>query len=423
MDKTTGIFRADADSLRLSGRIDGGLCWDTMTRQRMKDPKALESYGFKVYSQNDEDGILQEIFRRIGTTDCRFVEFGVQDGLECNSHYLLFKGWSGLWIEGDQEYVGRIQELFRPVLQNGQLQVRSAFITKDNINSIIAGAGFSGQIDLLSIDIDGNDYYVWEAIDVVLPRVVVIEYNGKFPPDLEWKMAYDADHFWRCCDWHGASLKSLELLGRKKGYRLVGTGLGGVNAFFVRNDLAGSHFMEPATAEALYNPLRSNLNFVAMHPAKYCLVGQKEGLGLLNYRDYDLCSGFHEEESWVDGTHVWTAQTTAVMKFFYGPEPEMIELPLSLPEEVLKKNDPYVVIVTAEDMATKEVLLRKSFDLPAGGGIFHLSLPARSERGIALLKITVPCLWRPIDLLGTPDTRFLGIDLQLSGIKILPSQG
>ncbi len=269
--------------LRLEGSICGGLCWDELTRRRWEDPKCLERYGYKVYSQNDEDGIIQEIFRRIGTTDKRFIEFGVQNGLESNCHYLLLKGWSGLWLEGSQKDVQEIHDRFRPIIAGGRLKVKNAFITRDNINELFTSENFTGEIDLLSIDIDGNDYYVWQAVNVVKPRVVIIEYNGKFPPDFEWKQAYNSRHVWDGSDWHGASLKAYELLGRELGYQLVGTNLLGVNAFFVRNDLAGDKFITPATAETLYNPLRLNMRFVNWHPARYCLAEQKEELGVRNY--------------------------------------------------------------------------------------------------------------------------------------------
>ena len=259
------------------------MCWEELTRRRWEDAKCLERYGYKVYSQNDEDGIIQEIFRRIGTTDKRFIEFGVQNGLESNCHYLLHKGWSGLWIEGSERYVREIRDRFRPVIKAKRLKARNAFITSDNINELFTGEGFSGEIDLLSIDIDGNDYYVWQAVKAVNPRVVVIEYNGKFPPDLDWKQAYNSGHVWDGSDWQGASLKALELLGRELGYQLAGTNLNGVNAFFIRGDLAGDKFITPATAEGLYNPLRMELSFASYHPARYCLVLQEEELGIRNY--------------------------------------------------------------------------------------------------------------------------------------------
>ena len=250
--------------------IIGGYRWIKKTQEHLNDPIFLEPYGFKVFSQNDEDGILQEIFDRIGATNKKFIEFGVQDGIECNSHYLLYKGWSGLWIEGYRPYFTQIQEKFSSVIDEGQLKVDCAFITKDNINSLFIENGIQGEIDLLSIDIDGNDYYVWDSIFAVSPRVVCIEYNGKFPPDCEWVMPYFSAHIWHKNDYQGASLKSLEKLGRERGYQLVGTNVTGVNAFFVRNDLAGNKFPLPAVAENLYNAPNYNLPHITGHKSEFC---------------------------------------------------------------------------------------------------------------------------------------------------------
>jgi hypothetical protein len=223
-------------------------------QRKFDDPTHLDRFGYKVYSQNDEDGIIQEIFKRIGTTNKTFVEFGVQDGLESNCHFLLFTGWKGLWIEGDGIFFKRLQEYFSKPLLTNRLIAINRFITTDNINDLIGVEGkITGEIDLLSIDIDGNDYWIWEKINCIQPRAVVIEYNAKFPPPCEWVMEYNADHIWDGSDNQGASLKSLELLGDRIGYSLVGTNRNGVNAFFVKKELAKGLFAEPATAENLYH--------------------------------------------------------------------------------------------------------------------------------------------------------------------------
>ncbi|MCR4585626.1 MAG: hypothetical protein K5686_07870 [Lachnospiraceae bacterium] len=281
-----------AENKGLSGTIVGGLCWDRLTRERMRDPLALENFGYKVYSENDEDGIIQEIFKRIGTETKEFIEFGVQNGLECNTHFLLHHGWHGLWLEGDAQSCKEIGNKFRPVLKDGRLKAVNAFITRENIDELINKNRNTehkdSMPDFLSIDIDGNDCYVWEAIRSVKPRLVCIEYNGKFPPDLNWKQAYDPKHVWDKTDWQGASLKAMELLGREKGYVLVGTNLTGANAFFVREDLySQDKFIKSDTAETLYNPYRKkSLRFETPgHAPRYCLVGQEENKGVLNYYD------------------------------------------------------------------------------------------------------------------------------------------
>jgi len=240
---------------------------ENIYKRRMENPLYLEQYGYKVYSQNDEDGIITEIFNRIGTKNKVFVEFGVQNGLECNSHYLLHKGWSGLWIEGSNDCCKMINKLFSVPIKNERLKVINAFIDKDNINTIISGF-IDSTIDLLSIDIDGNDYWVWETISCIQPRVVVIEFNAKFPPDYEWVMKYNKDHIWEKDDNHGASLKSFELLGKKLGYQLVGTNFTGINAFFVRQEIAQNLFAIPATAENLYNPTRWDVRYISGHISK-----------------------------------------------------------------------------------------------------------------------------------------------------------
>jgi hypothetical protein len=223
-------------------------------QRKLDDPLHLDRFGYKVYSQNDEDGIINEIFKRIGTTNKVFVEFGVQDGLESNCHFLLFNGWKGLWIDGDEKCFANLQKYFEKPLASKQLSAVNGFITKDNINKLIGEDGkITGEIDLLSIDIDGNDYWIWKAINCIQPRVVVIEYNAKFPPPCEWVMEYDVGHAWDGSDKHGASLKSLELLGKNLGYRLVGTNTNGVNAFFVKKELTRDLFAAPATAENLYH--------------------------------------------------------------------------------------------------------------------------------------------------------------------------
>lgn len=238
---------------------------------RYDDPLRLERYGASVYSQNDEDGILAEIFRRIGATERRFLEFGVDAGLENNTLCLLEQGWSGAWIEGDAARVAQILKGFGRWLDSGRLVVRHALVTRENINDLIGDLNLSPEPDLISIDIDGNDYHVWEAIDAIRPRVVAIEYNAKFPPPMEWVMAYNPMHGWDGTDQFGASLEALVALAARKDYTLVGCSLAGANAFFVRTPLVTGKFAQPATAANLYQPPRYYLvhAFAAGHPPGY----------------------------------------------------------------------------------------------------------------------------------------------------------
>jgi len=239
-----------------------------MQTPRYRDQRHLVPYGYKTYSQTDEDGIIAEIFRRIGTGQQRFIEFGVETGIECNTMNLLIQGWSGLWLDGSAQHLQKISERLGAYQAAGQLVAAHAFIMAENINDLFVQNGFTGEIDLLSIDIDGNDFWVWQAINVINPRVVIIEYNATWRPPVAVVQPYQADSMWNGHDnYFGASLEALEKLGRQKGYALVGCNYGGGNAFFVRNDLAREElFMAPFTARQHYEPPRFFFALTAGHP-------------------------------------------------------------------------------------------------------------------------------------------------------------
>jgi len=231
--------------------------WDEeIAKPRHADPKRPPRYGFKLYAQNDEDGIIQEIFRRIGTTDRTFIEFGVGTGVECNTAKLLVEGWRGLWIEADPLRAGSIRRTFELPLEERRLTLLESLVTAENVNALLAQGGVDGEVDLLGIDIDYNDYWVLRAVTAGRPRVVVIEYNASLRPPLSLTVPYDPHGSWDGSNFYGASLEALVRVGAAKGYRIVGCSIAGVNAFFVRADLCGSKFLEPATAEEHYEPPR-----------------------------------------------------------------------------------------------------------------------------------------------------------------------
>lgn len=265
-------LRLDVAMLR-SMMIDEYIRVNLHDNPRYQDPKRLNRHEYQVYSQNGEDGIIEAIFDRIGTTNRVFVEIGVQDGLESNSTWLLLKGWTGYWIEGNPQSVAAIQDRFSGPIGKQQLKVQQCFITAENVETILQKNGVPMEFDLLSIDIDGNDYWVWKAIERFNPRVVVIEYNALFRSNVRWVMKYSPSHVWDGTSYFNSSLKSLGLLGESKGYCLVGCNFHGVNAFFVRRDLVASNFCAPFTAENHYEPIR------------YCLL--KKNGHLRNFGDFE----------------------------------------------------------------------------------------------------------------------------------------
>ena len=218
--------------------------------------------GFKVYSQTDEDGVIEEIFRRIGGGRT-FFEIGVQTGIECNSLYLLLKGWRGSWVEGSTRYVEAIGAAIGGTEFPGCFQAINSFVTRGNVVELYDRARrFVGEeeIDFFSLDIDGNDLHMMDALltSGARPRVVCIEYHGKFPPPLALTIRYADDHVWDETDYMGSSLQAFADLFARFDYRLVACNIPGINAFFVRGDLAPA-FPDHSVAQ-LYQPYRHYLS-------------------------------------------------------------------------------------------------------------------------------------------------------------------
>lgn len=214
-------------------------------------PKKLHQIGFKQYSENNEDGVLLYIFSIIGTTNRKCVEIGSGYGNECNSaNLIVHHNWHGLLIDSGSVQIKHAQKFFKWALNKEaeRPQIAQIHITRDNVNSVIEQAGFSGEIDLLSIDIDGVDYWIWKEIEVCKPRVVVVEiqcirkssesvtvpYHDQFEPGF-------VDGYGI---YSGASLAAFNKLAKQKGYRFIGVEQSGYNAFFLRNDVSADYFSE-----------------------------------------------------------------------------------------------------------------------------------------------------------------------------------
>lgn len=226
--------------------------------------------GWKSYSQCDEDGIIRECLARIGRTvplSRTFVEIGCGNGLENNTHQLLLDGLRGGWIDGDEANIAAVKNGLGSTTFNDLLVIRS-FVTAANAAALAGDmTAFlgTGDLDFLSLDIDGNDTYVMSGLlSVLRPKLICVEYNAKFRPPTALTIAYDAVHRWSGGDYFGASLQYwVNQLG---GYRLVSCNLSGANAFFVRDDLAGA-FPE-YSVEQLFQPARYHLvTTVSGHPA------------------------------------------------------------------------------------------------------------------------------------------------------------
>ena len=231
------------------GRIEASL------QQQVAAPVNFASLEFKVYSQWGEDGIINYLVSRIEIPNRVFVEFGVENYTEANTLFLLkHRYWRGLVIDGSPDNIESIRR--GNVFWKFDLNAACAFVTRDNINELIVRNGISGDIGLLSVDIDGNDYWVWEAITAVSPRIVIAEYNSLFGPSAKVSIPYDPT-FTRGNSqvsklFYGASIAALNHLAESKGYALVAGNSAGNNAFFVRRDCLGD--LAPVLPEQAYVP-------------------------------------------------------------------------------------------------------------------------------------------------------------------------
>lgn len=217
------------------------LCADCKIKQlEGHQAKSMREYEFSVFSQWGQDGIIQYLIRHVPIDSTNFVEFGVQDYTESNTKFLLMHdNWSGLVIDSEPKNISTIKH--SQIYWKYNLNAITAFITKENINRILSDFR-AGDIGLLSIDIDGNDYWIWDSITAISPRIVICEFNSVFGNTHKITVPYDPDfnrtraHYSNL--YFGASLPALYSLAEKKGYSFVGCNSAGNDAFFVRNDVA-----------------------------------------------------------------------------------------------------------------------------------------------------------------------------------------
>ncbi len=253
-------------------QLDLKMNYRQLAHQGIKLP--FSDVEFRCFSQSGEDGIIHYIFSLIGTTNKIAVEACAATGIECcTANLFVNHGWHGLLLDGNEHRLNkgrafyaanRSTKFFPPIL-------KTAWITAENINQLLRESGIEGEIDLLSLDLDGNDYWIWKALDVVSPRVIVLEYNDVLDPRTSVTIPYDpkfiAQHQPHGPIYFGASLGAFVKLGKEKGYRYVGSQSYGFNAFFIRNDVAPGEFPEQEVPTVSKYP-----RAMARHKAKYPYV-------------------------------------------------------------------------------------------------------------------------------------------------------
>ena len=218
--------------------------YKSMAEQKEVKPLSFKDVGFREYSQHEEDGILLYIFSLIGTTNKKFVEMCAGNGLECNTTNLVINHrWTGAMFDGNEENVKKGHRFFSQHKDSMYWTPNfvHSWIDKENINQLIEQADIKGEIDLFSLDIDGNDYWLLQELNIINPRVIVLEFNHLWGAEeavtVPYNPSFVAEFSEYGSDYAGASLAAFVKLGKEKGYRLVGTNQIATNAFFVRNDI------------------------------------------------------------------------------------------------------------------------------------------------------------------------------------------
>lgn len=247
------------------------------TQQRLDEVRVLRAkmnpllaHGYKVFSQNDEDGIIQEICRRLNVGEAgSFLEIGVGDGSENNTLNLLVKGWRGVWLGGEPLSYADLMD---------RLVFEQSWITRDNVAGIIQRVLPQLDIralDLMSIDIDGNDWHIAQSVleSGIRPSTMVVEYNGTFDAHTEWVMPYDDDHRWDKSAYFGASLASFHRLFKTHGYFLAACNSTGVNAFFVKEEFRTMFQELPDDWRSIFMPANYHPYPYLGHPVTQRLIG------------------------------------------------------------------------------------------------------------------------------------------------------
>lgn len=250
------------------------LLWDS--EKLPFTPDNWDEYGFKVFSQNNEDGLIQYIIHHTDLPQKNFIEFGVEDYRECNTRYLLLhNNWSGLIMDGSSEWMEALKK--QDIYWRRTIEAKGAFITKENINKLISESGFSGKVGILSVDIDGNDYWVLNEISCIEPQILICEFNALFGMKEKVSIPYKADFYKKDAHYSnlywGASLAAFVDIANKREYKLVCLDSLCNNAFFVKRDASDlpEVSIEEAWRNTFYRESRDengNLTFLSLEEGR-----------------------------------------------------------------------------------------------------------------------------------------------------------
>lgn len=264
-----GQVKANIDISGASNARSASLLCELVELQLMQDtkyqlPQALMPFRQKIFSHYGQDGIIAEIFRRIGEGEKRFVEIGAAP-VKNNSNLLLLKGWRGLWLDAGLAKDENLSANIQTLLREGKLKISRKLVNRDNGRTLLSSRGFAEDLDLIIIGIDYNTHHIFTELLPLQPRVFCVTYNGMLPADLDWAAPYDAKAVWDGSTLYGATLGTISAAAEAGGYSLVGCELSGTDAFFVRHDLLNGRFLRPGDAMFHWEPLRMHLGQMQRH--------------------------------------------------------------------------------------------------------------------------------------------------------------
>lgn len=247
------------DIASLQGQLQKGIesQWLHSVKSGVRLFDDIKDAGFRCYSQFEEDGILLYLLSCTGKKTRTVVEMCCGSGSECMAANLIINhGFKGYLFDGDTGNVQAARRFFKSQKDCLLVEpsIQQAWITRSNVNQLLQDIGAAGEVDVLSLDLDGNDYYIWEAIRVINPRICVFETHNIIPPDLAITIPYD-DAFFAMdkgeidSEFRSVSLLAMVTLSRRKGYTLVGSHKHGFNVFFVRDDLLTDLIPRPTIDE------------------------------------------------------------------------------------------------------------------------------------------------------------------------------
>jgi hypothetical protein len=247
------------------------LHYSELLRRRTSPPLDLTLFEMSIFSQNGEDGVVAEIFNRIGVTGRFFVEVGAAVN-ESNTQVLSdLEGWGGVYIDASDSEAGGLQEKYAVL---DRITVKNTLVSDCNLDDLLLDLCVPSEIDLLSIDVDGNDYWIWKSLKNYRPRVVIIEFNSHIPPHVRSVQPYDPKSAWDKSNSFGSSLGACIDLATEKGYKLVHVESSGINAFFLRDDLSSEGFLP---SDELVARAPNYFLYGLRHPDPKNRIGDSEG--------------------------------------------------------------------------------------------------------------------------------------------------